>query len=620
MPGAARPTVAPRRPWTVHSLGSALAVIGAVLAGVTALVAAGYLSAGQGVGWTALRVVAGAACYGTAGLVAWWRRPSNSTGPLLVAATATWLVSAMASVPGPVLAGIGTISQLAPFAMLVHLLLAFPSGRLRARLERAMALSIWAVCLALQVPQYLWEPQPGPAAWLAVGDRPGLVHTAAVVQSVVGTAVLAAVALMLIGRWRRADRAHRRALGIVYGYGLASAIAIPSLAAVAAPHGVAFRAAEVTILAVLPVVLIAAMLRGGFARDGDIQELGVWLGRGPASGETLAALLAAALGDPSVHLGYRFADDGPLVGLDGAPLAGRIDNRSRGVVDVAVHDRVVGAVIYDTALIPDPAPVRAAAEVIALAFDRERLVAALAANHREVERSRLRLVRSIDEERRRIAQNLHDGLQAELVLLAIQAQRLGSLPSASRDVAIAATDLRTRIDSAARGLRELVYQVMPPPLIERGLVAAIEDMADRSPVPTRLSIAVSDGLPQSVQSTAYFVVAEAITNAVKHARAQRVSVTLRQGAGALAIEVADDGVGGAEPGGQNPSASTGGFGLTGIADRISSLGGTLHIDSRAGRGTRIAAVIPLNANVDATSSWGFLPLSRVPPERAPYRR
>lgn len=585
-----------RRPWTVHSLGSALAVIGAVLAGVTVLVTAGYLSSGQAPAWAALRVVFGSVCYGAAGLIAWWRRPSNSTGPLLVAATATWLVSAMVYVPGPVLAGIGTMTQLAPFAMLVHLLLAFPAGRLRSWPERTTALGTWAVCLILQAPAYLWTTQSGPAGWLTVAERPDLVRTSSAVQSVIGSVFLASLALILIGRWRRVAPARRRALGVVYGYGLAAAIAIPVLGALA-PKADALRDAEVLILAMLPVVLIVAMVRGGFARDGDIQELGAWLGRTPDSAATLTAALAAALGDQSVRLGYRLTDGGPLTSSDGTPIDVESGDTASAAVDVEVHGRAVGAIFYDATLIPDPTTVRAAAEVIALAFDRERLAAALAANHREVERSRLRLVHSIDEERRRIAQNLHDGLQAELVLLAIQAQRLGSSDGPSVDIASAATDLRARIDAAARGLRELVYQVMPPPLIERGLVAAMEDIVDRLPVPTRLLIEVPGELPQPVQSTAYFVIAEALTNAVKHARAHRLSVTVRQEAGMLAIAVEDDGIGGVRLDAGSASVQVGGFGLTGIADRVDSLGGRLTIDSAPGRGTRIAAVIPLRRSV-----------------------
>jgi signal transduction histidine kinase len=125
---------------------------------------------------------------------------------------------------------------------------------------------------------------------------------------------------------------------------------------------------------------------------------------------------------------------------------------------------------------------------------------------------------------------------------------------------------------------------MPAPLIERGLGAAAEDLADRMPVPTRLDIGVAGALPDAVSSTAYFVVSEGLANAVKHARATALDVRIAQQNGVLLVEVCDNGVGGATSGT--------GVGLRSLADGVDVLGGTLRVDSQAGQGTRLYAELP----------------------------
>jgi signal transduction histidine kinase len=253
-------------------------------------------------------------------------------------------------------------------------------------------------------------------------------------------------------------------------------------------------------------------------------------------------------------------------------------------VDIGIGGRRVAAIGYDAGLIDDPGLVASAGRVVALALDRERLTAELRASRNEVRLSRMRIVQAGDRERRRIAQNLHDGLQAELVLLGVQAQGLADIPGATTEVAAAATDLRLRIDRAASDLRQLVHAVMPPPLVERGLTSAVEDLVDRMPVPTRLDIGDLGVLPGQLQSTAYFVVAEGLANAVKHARATKISVRLARAHQQLSIQVADDGVGGASIGG--------GRGLGGLTDRVDALAGRLTVDSPDGRGTRLLVELP----------------------------
>jgi signal transduction histidine kinase len=193
------------------------------------------------------------------------------------------------------------------------------------------------------------------------------------------------------------------------------------------------------------------------------------------------------------------------------------------------------------------------------------------------------LAEAVDGERRRIAAELHDGLQVQLVLLGLAAQELAA--DAEPGTASQAMALRAGIDSAAATLRQLVQGFLPPLLAERGLRAATQDLFDRLPVPVRLRFALgSVSLPPAVESTAYFVVAEALTNALKHACARELEVNMEMSGRSVVIDVRDDGVGGAGGGEGN--------GLASLAKRVGTLGGWLHIESPAGRGTHVRAVLP----------------------------
>jgi signal transduction histidine kinase len=213
--------------------------------------------------------------------------------------------------------------------------------------------------------------------------------------------------------------------------------------------------------------------------------------------------------------------------------------------------------------------------VIALALDRERLVAELLAHQEALRDSRARIVDAGDRERRRIARDLHDGLQGRLVLLAMRAGQLDG-----------AAEVHDGLDEAIVELRRLVHGVMPALLIERGLYAAIEDLADRMPIRTSVELGDADArMPPAIESAGYFIVAEALANAAKHSRADRLSVRLARPDGNLELEIGDDGIGGATLGDD-------GAGLRSIADRVDVFGGQLRIESPVGGGTRLVARIP----------------------------
>ena len=555
---------------------SALAAVELVLVLVEPVGAPGVLILFTGV----------AVIYAAAGLVAWWRRPTNRLGALMIVGSLAWLAADLANTSEPVLVAVGLVTATIPLAVVVHLLLAFPAGRLLSTAARVVVVAGYVVALVLQAPRYLFTPDTPPFDVLVLADRPDLAEAGAMVQRLAGAAVLLATAVILAGRLRQAAPAQRRVLTPLFAYGI---LAVPFLSVMAnvvapafdlTPHAVA--AAQLGVLAGIPVAFTLGVLLGGFARTGELEELGVWLGTGEGARPDLSDALARALGDPSLQLAFWARDR--YLAADGTPAELPATGSGRAAVEVELAGRRVGAIDYDVTLIVDPELVRAAGRVVAIAVDRERLTAELLASQEELRLSRMRIVEAADRERRRIARNLHDGLQVRLVLLAMEAQQVADDPESTGQTQRGAIALREGIDAAAAELRQLVHAVMPAALIERGLAAAIEDLVDRLPVPTRINLGTVDrSLPPAVESTAYFVVAEGLTNALKHAGAHELVVKLAQADGTLVVEVGDDGVGGTD---------VAGSGLRGLADRVDTLSGRLHLRSVPGRGTVIRAELP----------------------------
>jgi signal transduction histidine kinase len=190
------------------------------------------------------------------------------------------------------------------------------------------------------------------------------------------------------------------------------------------------------------------------------------------------------------------------------------------------------------------------------------------------------------EERRRLERNLHDGAQQRLVALSLtlrlaQAKILKDPGKADALLGAAQEELTL----AQAELRELARGIHPAVLSDRGLGAALEALAGRAPIEVELAELPPDRLPEPIEAAAYFVVAEALTNVVKYAHASQATVRISRRNGAAVVEVADDGIGGADPGR--------GSGLRGLADRVSALDGRMELDSPAGAGTRLRAEIPV---------------------------
>jgi signal transduction histidine kinase len=202
---------------------------------------------------------------------------------------------------------------------------------------------------------------------------------------------------------------------------------------------------------------------------------------------------------------------------------------------------------------------------------------------RALEASRARVIWAADAERRKIGRDLHDGAQQRLLAVSNLLRVARRKPDAAERLLETAEQ---ELTAAHAELRELARGLHPVALAERGLPAAIESLTGASALCVTLSVC-PDELPDEIAAAAYFVVAESLTNASRYGRASEVSVTVRREDGRLHVEVADDGVGGADP--------ARGTGLLGLADRLEVLGGALDVDSPAGEGTRIRAHLPLMA-------------------------
>jgi GAF domain-containing protein len=221
-----------------------------------------------------------------------------------------------------------------------------------------------------------------------------------------------------------------------------------------------------------------------------------------------------------------------------------------------------------------------------------------AENQAQLAASRTRVVAASDEARRRIERNLHDGAQQRIVALGLelrlaQDQVPEELPEVRAGIGRVADDLGDVLDE----LREMARGIHPAMLSEGGLRTALATLARRTPVPVELDIATDGRFPELVEVAAYYVVSESLTNAVKHAEASYVTVSLAAADGLLRLSVRDDGVGGADP--------RGGSGLIGLRDRVEALGGRIAVESPRGAGTSVLVTLPVDpSSVPLTVSPG----------------
>jgi signal transduction histidine kinase len=394
------------------------------------------------------------------------------------------------------------------------------------------------------------------------------------------------VIALLVRRWLRASTPQRRAVAPVLVAGCATLVALTTtviLDLLGDPLGALPANVYITLMATVPVAVLFVFLQRRLAR-GMVAGLVVELGA-PSASSDLREALARALGDPSLELAYWFGAERCYVDGGGGVVKLPGHDSGRRSTFVERDGQPIAVLLHDPVLEHNAELVQSVCAAASLALENERLHAELRARLVELQASRARLVEATDAERRRIERDLHDGTQQRLVSIAMSLGLLETkLPAQATAAQPLVRETRKALALALEELRELTHGINPPLLTERGLAAALEELCRRAALPSHLDLALDRRLPDQIESAAYFMASEALTNAAKHSHGSEVRVAGSYEGNSLILEVADDGIGGATP--------AGGSGLRGLADRIEALGGRFTVSSPPGRGTTLRAEIP----------------------------
>lgn len=582
---------------------SRAALVGATAVGLVAIAAAVRLPLIWPLGLPSGDTPATLATYAIGGLL--WltaiaaslaRQPANPLWKLMLAYVAIdRLVYALQFVPYPVVQALALTFRPMPMALFVHVLVAYPSGHLRTRFDRALVVFVYAFVLgAVMLHAAMWTTDAScPDVWcpknvLLIWPNDeladALIRTADLAAPIVGAVVVYAI----WRHWQVAAPAARRVL-------LPVAVALPifyvirslgyvgdALGSDLLPEGTTHYPSLLAD-AIIPLGLLLGVLRFRLGR-GRVAGLVVELGRGvPAGG--LRDTLARALGDPTLQLAFATPNASGYIDGAGHPVELDTEDRDRAVARIERDGEPLAVLVHDRTIDDeDPGLVEAVSSAARLAIENERLTAQVRAQLEEVRASRARIVEAGDEERRRVERDLHDGAQQRLVALAMRLEQARATATGSgRLIDEATAELREAI-AEVRGLARGLY---PPILTEAGLAAAVESLAERAPVPVEVRIPDAR-FPTAIEVTAYFVVAEALTNVTRYAGATTARVDAMVADEVLTVTIADDGQGGADP--------DRGTGLRGLQDRVAAIGGRLEIDSSPGEGTTVRAVLPLRAD------------------------
>jgi signal transduction histidine kinase len=529
----------------------------------------------------ALNVAVGLAWVG-AGLVAWARRPELRIGQLMCAVGFAWWAQDpwwLSSVP----LTIASLLENLALPVGLHAVMAFPDGRLDGR-RRTLVIAAYALVLGGNlISTLVWDPrldgcpQCG-ANLLLIHRAPAVQRVLDVVMSLVGVVIGTGVGVELGRRWRTASPVGRAVLGpvlwaAVLGVGITVARMIVD--AVGDAPAWMFRASWVG-LALVPLAFLAGLVRARLRR-GAMTTLMVDLAELPPPAQVRDAL-ARALGDPSLRLLLWI--DGRYTDLDGATATPR-----RAVTVLEYGGERFAALEHDEFLYDDRELLAAVGAAARLAVENSRLQARLRAQLAEVRASRARIVAAADAERRRLERDLHDGAQQRLLgirlALRLARSRVGNDDAEVEELLSEADEeLMTGLDE----LRALARGIHPAVLTDEGLPAALASLARRAAVPVEIRAVPDERLAAPVEAAAYFVASEALANVTKHAQASNVTIAVTRNDGWVRLEVADDGIGGADV--------SRGSGLAGLKDRVEALDGHLEITSRTAAGTTLSAEFP----------------------------
>jgi signal transduction histidine kinase len=472
-------------------------------------------------------------------------------------------------------------------------MLAYPGGRLPGVLERSLVVLAFLSITFLHGLQLLWAPIGdlfgGDLSGCQVGclSKPpflGLDSPIAHQLHAIGNGVAVVLGILFVGlvgrRWLRASARERRLLlpvGIVAVLIVTKSVAegfFPSHA------GGAWDAPDI-VDHVTTLGVAVAFLLGTYGSRVDRAHVADLLARlGAARPNELQPMLAQVLRDPDLRLVLTARDREPVAMLNKNQVTTPIHNEDGQLLAELCHDR---SVRDDRPLLSS---VTAATR---LALENATLHDMVAAQLDEVRESRARLVQASDTERRRLERNLHDGAQQRLLALGLALQ-LAQQASATHDMELQhlLKEAQAELGAAVEDLRELARGINPAVLTDRGLAPAVHTLANRCPVPVEVRSLPAQRLAAEVETTAYYVISEALQNAAKHSQAGSVFVCVDATPGQLRIEVTDDGIGGA-------TVSPDG-GLRGLIDRVEAVKGHLALHSPIGKGTRMIVELPCGSS------------------------
>jgi len=491
------------------------------------------------------------------GFIASARRPESRSGVLMLATGFAWFLGNFAGI------GVGVVAWVAAHALYLHrgplfqLLLTYPSGRRPSRVAGAAIAVFYAAAIITPV-------------W----------------QSEAATILLAALLVGVCGYEYARMVGPARRMGLValqaaagLGFVLAASTVLDLVIAPGEASSISLLAYEVAVVVVAGTLLAGLLL--GPEEGAGVADLVLQLGQ--SQSRTLRSELARAIGDPALEVGYWLPEAGTFVDAGGAMLPLPAAGSGRSATVVEREGRPAAVLIHNPAVLNDQALLDAVAAAAQLESANARLNAEVRAQIAELAASRRRILEAGDQARRRLERRLHDGAGRRLAELqeTLSRGRLDATGQQTQDKIARGED---QLTLAVEELRQLAQGLHPRALSEHGLAGALARLADGSPVPVEVSVA-SSRLAPHVEAAAYFVCSEGLANVAKYAAASRAAISVTSGAGTIVIVVSDDGVGGADP--------RAGSGLTGLADRVQTLGGTFRVDSTPGRGTRLAAEIPL---------------------------
>jgi signal transduction histidine kinase len=472
-------------------------------------------------------------------------------------------------------------------AVYIHMIFAYPAGRVRDRLERAFVVVTYAFFLLWIGFPLLFAGQrdctgdclPRVPSLLFTGvtfDLTPVGRTFAVLFVALGLVFLAVAARRVRatppGAWRTLLPIAAAGAFATIEFVVARIAFLGGWKELAGPLDWADRA-NTLIVPVAIFVGIATIRR----QRGPVGDLIVEMGS-IEPGEIRAAL-ARKLGDPSLELGLWISGEEKFVDENGVEVELPEPDSGRAWTRIGSQSEPLAALVHDERLLGQGPLLEAAGSAARLALENARLQTELRAQIRELRASRMRIVTAADAERRRLERDLHDGAQQRLLAVGLALQLLRDNRGDPRLLAEAEDELQ----AALHELRDLARGIHPSILNDQGLGAAIRSLVDRASFPISANV-TEERYGQSVEAAAYFVVSEALANIAKHAQARSAQISVSRLNGHLVVEVRDDGRGGA--------ASASGSGLQGLSDRVRALEGRLTIESAQGAGTTLRAEIP----------------------------